>query len=299
MPMPEWTIGSLLSWAAGYLQKNDIDSPRTTADLLLAHSLGIRRLDLYLRYDQPLHTDELARFKQLIRRRLSREPVAYITGTKEFWSLELEVTPDVLIPRPETECLVEAVLEEAGRLPAGHEPAILDLGTGSGAIVLALAKSLPRGRFVATDASIPAIRVARRNAGRHGLEHRIQFVATDWLAAFHPGRARFDVIVSNPPYIDRKDLGTLAPEVREFEPVRALDGNEGGLECLERILAEAPAFLNPGGLLVMEIGYDQRSRLEQSIRSIGAYEEAFFRKDYAGHDRVVGVKRMRSAGRRQ
>ncbi len=287
MPSHEWTISGLLRWATGYFEEKGIDSPRTTAEVLLAHGLKLERIDLYLRHDQPLNADELAAFKVLVKRRLSREPVAYITGRKEFWSLDLAVSPSVLIPRPETECLVEAVLDSASRMGAGGPLRILDLGTGSGAIALALASQRPSDWIVASDRSPAALEVARENASAHGLDHRIRFVAADWLTGFSTRRSRFDIIVSNPPYIDTRVLDGLEPEIRRHEPRLALDGDAGGLRHLRRILDEAPGHLVPGGRLFLEMGFDQRQPLAAAIEGVGRYRDVEFIKDYSDTYRVV------------
>lgn len=292
MQSHDWTIASLLGWTTTYFQQHEIDSPRATAEILLAHGLGLRRIDLYLRYDQPLNPDELARFKTLVRRRMAREPVAYITGVKEFWSLELRVTPDVLIPRPETECLVEAALAQARAMPPSRPLRILDLCTGSGAIIIALATQRPDDCLIASDVSPEAIAVARENTRRHGLDDRIHLVAADWLSAFGFQKQPFDLIVSNPPYIDAEAFKTLQPEVRDHEPRRALDGRHGGLMCLERILNDAHRFLKADGYLLLEIGHDQRARLETMIRSSGRYDDPVFSRDYGGFDRVVQMRRI-------
>lgn len=290
MPSRDWTIGGLLAWAADYFQQRGIDSPRTTADLLLAHALGVARIDLYLRHDQPLNADELAQFKGLIRRRLAREPVAYITGVKEFWSLELTVTPDVLIPRPETECLVEAALAAAAAMDCEQPLRILDLGTGSGAIAIALAKQLPGSRVVASEISPGAVAVARENVKRHNLKNQVRILTADWLSPFDASRRPFDLIVSNPPYISSNAFEDLQPEVRDYEPRRALDGRLGGLECLERIVSDAYRYLTAGGYLLLEMGHDQRERLHRMVRQTARYADIVFFKDYSGHDRVARMR---------
>ena len=283
----QWTIIKLLRWAAPYLESREIDSPRATGEILLAHALQCERIDLYLNYDQPLNDDELQTFKALIQRRIRREPVAYILGLKEFWSLDFEVTRDVLIPRPETECLVEAALAMLSGTTLSQSWRILDLGTGSGAVIIALASEQPRHRYYALELSIQAVRVAQRNARRHNLGEMIHFFAADWLSALNPETSAFDMIFSNPPYIPSSVLKGLQPEIRDYEPLTALDGNDDGLECYSRILSSAHRFLKPGGVILLEIGHDQRDDVRRIAVDCGPYNNFGSRKDYAGHDRIV------------
>lgn len=286
-----WTILKLLSWTSEYFASRHIEYPRADAEILLAHSLGLRRIDLYIQHDKPLTREELTRFRELVRRRARREPVAYITGEKEFWSLALKVTPAVLIPRPETECLVEAALAFLSKEEATRSGRILDLGTGSGAIVLALAAERPHGALFAVERSPSALAIARENAERHGVAHRIRFLSGDWFEPVGIGTAPFDLIVSNPPYIRREDLRNLQPEIRLFEPTSALDGGPEGIDSLAHIILTAPRYLGPSGCLLLEIGYDQKSQLEAVAQRAGCYEEMTFIKDYSGHDRVLKLRK--------
>jgi release factor glutamine methyltransferase len=293
----EWTIIKLLEWTTAYFTSNKIDSPRSAAEILLAHVLNIQRIDLYLRYDQPLNTDELAHFKELIRRRVNREPVAYILGRREFWSMDLLVSRDVLIPRPETECLVEQALAVLTAPDAANCPIILELGTGSGAIILALLRQIAPCHGIASDISFRALRVARSNAYRHGLEGKVQFVCADWTQPFKCHFKLFDLIISNPPYIQTGQIRSLQPEIHGYEPVRALDGGDDGLRCLQNILAQAHRLLSPGGTLMMEIGHDQRNALKRVIQTYPPYEAPVFYRDYSGFDRVVSVRKRNGPGR--
>ena len=293
-PDNKWTIIDALNWTSGYFASNQIESPRIAAEILLSHALNIRRLDLYLRHDQPLSKEELAIFKKLIKRRITREPVAYITGEREFWSLNFVVTPDTLIPRPETECLVEAVLTCLDEIPSHiqseHPCRVLDIGTGSGAIILALAAERKGPLYFANDRHMAAITVAKENAEKNGLLGQVLFFAGDWVSAVK-NRPLFDVIVSNPPYIPSGIIETLEPEVALFEPKTALDGGKTGLDCLGRIVATAGRCLKPGGHLVMETGYDQRAAMEEMLSTMDEYGDAVFIKDYAGNQRVVRLKK--------
>jgi len=292
---PEWTITKLLEWTTSYFKSHDIDSPRTAAEILLAHILKLRRIDLYLRYDQPLSSAELTQFKALIKRRVKREPVAYIVGVKEFWSLDFTVTGDVLIPRPETECLVEAALSllpESSKHGSEFESQrILELGTGTGAIVLALASRRRQPLFFASDRSIKALALARENAGRHGLERDVCFFCGDWLAPLSNTKYRFDMIISNPPYIQTQAVRRLQPEIFEYEPIAALDGGKDGLNCLRLIIEGAYLFLNAHGNLLLEIGHDQKTEVAKIIAECGHYENVLFKKDYSGYDRVVQMQK--------
>ncbi len=279
-----WTILRTLQWTTGYFAEHGIDSARADAEILLAATLGCQRIDLYLRHDQPLNADELSEFRAQIRRRGRREPVAYITGSKEFWSLDFKVTPDVLIPRPETEGLVEAAL----RLFPDDEPLrVLDLGVGSGIITIALAHERRRWRFWATDLSEKAIAVARSNAGTHHVEDRIRWGVGRWFGGVEAAAEPFELIVSNPPYIAREALSALEPEVCRFEPRIALEGGPDGLESIAHILEKAPPYLRPGGWLLMEIGYDQGAAVKRLAGPSPAFDEVFVEKDFAGLDRVA------------
>ncbi len=287
----DWTILKLLEWTTSYFTSRAVENPRAAAEILLAHVLKLQRVDLYLRYDQPLVRTELERFKELIRRRVLREPVAYITGCREFWSLKLAVSRDVLIPRPETECLVEQTLAELSTADAADRPYILEPGTGSGAIVLALASSLPHSVCFASDVSERSLKVALENARRHVLDERIQFFCGDWTRPLRLGRASFDVIVSNPPYIPTGQIATLEPEIHLYEPLRALDGGLDGLVSARRLITEAHRFLRPGGRLLLEIGHDQQAGIRQIVASSGQYDNLVFTRDYAGYDRVAKMRK--------
>jgi release factor glutamine methyltransferase len=284
----EWTVLKALQWAAPFLKEHGIDSPRATAELLLAHALNTERVQLYMHHDQPLEKAELSVFKQLLLRRLRREPAAYILGRKGFWTLELKVTPEVLIPRPETECLVEAALAVIKKLPAGRGR-VLDLGTGSGAIILALAAEAPEHCYFASDISAAAAAVARGNAGEAGISGRVNFWAADWFSALKPRRAIFDLIVSNPPYVASAAIDRLAPEIERHEPRLALDGDADGLRSYRAIIGEAYRYLARGGRLLLEIGSEQRPAVQQIAEQAGAYDGFSCFRDYSGHERVVSM----------
>jgi release factor glutamine methyltransferase len=281
----EWTVMKTLRWTAAYFQTHGIEQSRTDAEVLLAHALSITRIEIYTNHDKPLHAEELKTFKSFIQRRITHEPVAYITGKKEFWSLELTVTPDVLVPRPETECLVEAVLDVMVDREAGNN--ILDMGTGSGAIVCALASERPRNRYYAVDRSESALLVARRNATRYGLERAIAFSRGNWFEGVEGMQRQFDIIVSNPPYIPQHQIKKLPPEIARYEPLCAIDGGADGLDAFRSILHAAPDYLAPDGKIFLEIGFDQRPAVSAIIEEVGCYRDFVCRKDYAAKDRVV------------
>ncbi len=288
---PEWTIIKLIGWTTSYFKSHDIESPRITAEILLAHVLNFDRIDLYLRYDQPLNDKELGLFKMLIKRRINREPVAYIVGTKEFWSMDLAVTPEVLIPRPETECLVEAALDFLPDNSVMKPKRVLELGTGSGAVILALASTRPNHLFFASDRSLNAVKLARKNARHHGLDTRVNFFCADWFSPLHASTLPFDVIISNPPYIPTKVIAQLQPEISRYEPTAAIDGQEDGLDCLRLIISNAHRYLKKKGRLLLEMGHDQRTPIQKIIESCAVYEDIIFTKDYGGYDRIVQMQK--------
>ncbi len=257
---------------------------RLDAELLLAHALGVSRARLYAWPEEEPDTVQRATFERLVEAREQGEPIAYLTGRREFWSLELRVTPHVLIPRHETELLVELALE---RIPRDRAFRIADLGTGSGAIALALARERPLARVTATDASATALDVARGNAERLGVGN-VGFAAGDWYAAL--GDARFDLIVSNPPYVAADDAHLAQGDLR-FEPASALASGADGLDAIRHIVAGAPAHLVDGGALLLEHGFDQSVRVRALLDAAGFVDVRSVR-DAAGHERVtLGAKR--------
>ena len=273
------TIGELINLSADYLNGKGCSSARLDAELLLGHILGFDRLDLYLNFDKPLNDKEVQAYRQLIGRRGQRIPVAYLTGEREFYSLPIKVNQNVLIPRPETEFVVDKVLElvEPDQLTK-----VLDLGTGSGAIALALACQGPYFKITAVDISPDALRVAEANAKRLEVDDQVDFLQSDLFGAVS---GKYSVICSNPPYIKREELQQLSPEVGS-EPALALDGGPDGLEFYRQILNQAASFLEQPGFIVLEIGWNQGA----DVRAIG--EQAGFAwletaKDYGGQDRVV------------
>ena len=225
----------------------------------------------------------------MLERRAAREPLAYITGNKEFWSLDFIVTPAVLIPRPETELLVDLALDCARELPSRQRIKILDIGTGSGAIAVSLAKHLPESEVWAVDISAASLRVAEANAKRHNVAERIRFLQGDLLDALDQVGATFDLILSNPPYVRSAELAGLAPEIRDWEPRTALDGGVDGLDYSRRLIGAAPSHFNEGGRMLLEIGSDAAQAVVDLFARAGCYEPARVHRDYAGRDRAVAA----------
>ncbi|HEX4149931.1 MAG TPA: peptide chain release factor N(5)-glutamine methyltransferase, partial [Pirellulales bacterium] len=248
-----WTIGRLLKWTADFLAARNADSPRLDAEVLLAHALGCRRIELYTRFDEVPPEPQRAAFRELVKQRSSGMPVAYLVGHREFYSLPFRVTPDVLIPRPETELLLVRLLDLAkGRqLVEGESLQIADVGCGSGILAVCAARSLAGARITAIDISGKALAVARDNAAALGAE-RIEFVESDLFAAV-PAQERYDFIVSNPPYLGTAELAAAMVDVRKFEPRVALEAGPSGTEIIERLVVQAAERLLPGGWLLVEI----------------------------------------------
>lgn len=274
-----WTVLRLLQWTADYFRQKGIEGGRRDAELLLCDLLSLDRVGLYLNFDRPLQAAELAEFRARVARRGRREPLQYILGRVEFWSLPLRVTPAVLIPRPDTEVLVEEALKRAGAAAA-----ILDVGTGSGAIAVALAHELPAATVTAIDLSAEALAVAGENARTNGVEGRLRLLQAD-LASLPSGP--YDLIVANPPYIPERELDGLMPEVRDFEPRLALAGGVDGLDCYRRLLPVAAQQLRPGGWLLVEVGAGQSPAVRDLFAAAG-FSELFVAPDLSGIERVVG-----------
>jgi release factor glutamine methyltransferase len=287
-----WQIKDLLKVATDYLKNKGIENPRLNAEVLLSHQLNVERVNLYLNFDQPLTEKELSCYRSLIKRRLVHEPLQYITGTQEFWSLDFAVDRRVLIPRPETEIVVEQAIILAKTFnPTEHQCLkILDLGTGCGAIAIVLAKEIPGALVWATDISEKALGLARGNALKHGVSDRLNFRQGDlWEPLWEQG-LRFDIIVSNPPYVALEEYNRLPPEVRDYEPRQALDGREDGMYYLEKIIKGAHDFLNPGGWIVLEMAPGQTQKSLAIIDQTGEYDLEARIKDYSRCYRVVTAR---------
>ena len=285
-----WTILKILRWTTDYFREKGVSDPRASAEVLLAHTLGLSRLDLYLRYDQPLTTEELSRFKALMVRRRQGEPVAYLTGHREFWSLDFLVTPGVLIPRPETEILVSAAIEAAKDQRQTISSWGVEIGVGSGAVVVALAQELPQLNWLALDLSAAALAVARDNARRHGVVERLHLVRGDLVSGLKPG-ARFALMVANLPYVPRAEWEQLPKDIKDYEPPQALLGGEDGLDLIRVLTRQAHLYVQPGGCLALEVGAGQAELVLELLRQTGAYERLETVTDYQGIQRVVRARR--------
>jgi len=245
-------IMPLLKKAQGYLRQKGIENPRLTAEVLLAHCLGLKRIDLYLNYDRPLNERELSRYRELLVRRARHYPLQYLTGEVEFYSSRFFVAEGVFIPRPETEVLVERV-----KAIIKGKVVVADIGTGCGVIAISLAKDLPQARFYASDISAEALKLTQANAAENGVEGKIKLLLGDLLAPFQGMEGEVDAVVSNPPYVPQDELESLPDEVRLYEPKAAMDGGKGGREVQKRLIAEAWPYLKKGGILALEVGDSQ------------------------------------------
>jgi release factor glutamine methyltransferase len=292
------SVREVLRQGIARLRKADVPSFTLAAELLLLHVTGRDRTWIYAHPEEILPPAELAGFFALVDRRCQGEPTQHLTGKQEFWGLEFQVTPDVLIPRPETEHVVEVALDRlavrelrAGRSPklSGEDATIVDIGTGSGCIAVALAEELPSAIIYASDISTAALEVARRNAERLGFAARIRFLQSHLFDAFLP--LKFDLIVSNLPYIGRREADSLPREVRHHEPELALYGGEEGYELFGPLVAQAQTFLKPGGLLVLELGHDSLSAV-QPLLETRAWANTAVTNDLAGIPRVLSVERL-------
>jgi release factor glutamine methyltransferase len=276
-----WTLRKLLTWTTQHFEKKGVDAPRLTTEVLLAHMLKTTRVRLYVDLDRPMEKDELTAFRALIERRLAGEPTQYLTGVREFYNRPFKVDPRVLIPRPETELLVEAALH---KLPKDGPGMALDVCTGSGCIAISLAAERPQATVLATDLSPDACALARENAQALGVAERVTVLQGNLYAPLPPD-ARFDVVVSNPPYIASREIPTLSAEVRR-EPHMALDGGPDGLVLIRKVIEGARRVLKPGGLLAMEIGETQGGAVKELLQAAG-YEDARVEKDLERRDRLA------------
>lgn len=312
-----WTIGRLLNWTTDFLKEKGAESPRLDAEVLLAHVRNCKRIELYTAFEEPASEELRTKFREIVKQRAAGKPVAYLVGHREFFSLKFAVTPDVLIPRPETELLIvravdlnkprvndppEATDADAESetpppkpTPAPPKPiAIADVGTGSGIIAVTLAKHLPNATVTAVDVSPAALAVAKSNAEKNGVAERVDFIESDLFAAV-PADRQFDLIASNPPYITTEELAELAVDVRRYEPSLALDGGPLGTTVIERLIPQAAERLRPGGWLLMEISPSIVERVEQLLAADPRLQLAPTQKDLAGLARVVQARRKEAS----
>lgn len=290
-PDPDaWTIGRLLNWTTDFFAERGLESARLEAEVLLAHCRGCQRILLYTAFDEPASDQLREKFRDLVRQRASGKPVAYLVGKREFYSLDFEVTPDVLIPRPETELLVLTLLDTVKEQGWVDKPlAVADVGTGSGIIAVCTAKNLPRARVTAIDISPPALAVAQRNADRYKVAERIEFVESDLFEAL-PDTVTFDFIAANPPYITSAEMAELDRSVREFEPHMALDGGQQGVDVVERLVEASAKRLQPGGMLLLEISPMIAERVEKLVEA-SPLELQQTLKDTNDHARIIQATR--------
>ncbi len=289
----EWTVRRLLEWTTGFFTRKTVDSPRLSAELLLSHVLSVPRVKLYTDYERPLSDKDLAAYRALVQRASEQEPIAYLTGKAHFFNLEFEVTRDVLIPRPDTETLVENVIQLKRHQPGMEAPRVLDLCTGSGCVAAAIAHNLKAAVVLATDISPAAVEVAKRNLQKLGLAERVSVEQGD---LFEPLARLVDVqpfhlIVSNPPYIPSGQIPTLDRSVKDYEPLQALDGGPDGLTIHRRILEQAPDRLLPGGRVYLEIAFDQGKLAKEVAQSFEVFDDVRILKDHAGNDRVLTLRK--------
>lgn len=285
-----WTVGKIIDWTTAHLRKHGSESPRLEAEILLAHARQCPRIQLYVQYNEPLTESQRAAMRDLVRRRAQAEPVAYLVGHREFFGLDFRVSPDVLIPRPETETLVLELIAAAKQVP---NPQILDLGTGSGCIAIAAAVNLPAARVTAIDLSPQALAIARENAARHGVAERITFLEGDLFAPL-AGDARFDVVASNPPYVADAEMETLPADVRLHEPPGALKAGKEGLDVITRLVRKAATHLAATGTLLIEIDPAQSGAVRTLFVETGAFESPRTIKDPSGNERVIVATRTKS-----
>jgi len=276
----------LVQWTQSYFTRKGVDSPRLSAEVLLAHVLEYERVKLYTNFDEVVGGNCLASFRELVAARGKGVPVKYLTGHAEFMSLDFLVTPDVLIPRPETELLVEKALDLASSI---SQPKIADIGTGCGNIAISVAINLPTARIWATDVSEQALEVAAKNAELALAADRVEFLCGDLYGPLQSLREvdRFDVICSNPPYVSESQWSALSPEIRDHEPGIALKAGPDGLKYLVPLIDGAPRLLNPGGCLLLEIGENQASAVTEAANRAGAFSAVDVLKDYSGNDRLL------------
>jgi release factor glutamine methyltransferase len=273
------TVLEIIKRTTDFLEKRGVESARLDAELLIGHALALKRMQLYLQFERPLSEVELEKIRPLVKRRGNREPVQYILGETEFGGLKLKVDRRALIPRPETEYLLELIAHRLREAPAS----VLDLGTGSGAIALALAKTYPDATVTAVEKSREALALARENAIATGLEQRVRFLESDWFTVVGANES-FSLIVANPPYLSDRETTEAPQEVREFEPMTALSSGVDGTADLSRIVSQARAHLNPGGMLACETGIAQRDFLVEAATKAG-YAQTEFLQDLSGRER--------------
>jgi release factor glutamine methyltransferase len=285
--MQDWTIKRLLGWVTDFFTQKAVDSPRLSAELLISHVLGLNRIELYTNFDRPLSKPQLDRLHQLVKQAVQNEPVAYLIGRCEFYSLEFKVTRDCLIPRPETELLVERAIEFLRHRPG--KQLVCDLCTGSGCIAVAIAKNVTDTELYATDISDAALQIAIQNAQKQNVAERIKFLQGDLFEPLIPqmDKCRFDLVVCNPPYVTGSEYETLERNIKDYEPADALLGGADGLEMYRKICERAEQFLKPDSALMFEIGYAQGKSVTALLEQTKLFTDAVVEKDLQNNDRII------------
>lgn len=293
--MTQWTTQKLLTWITDYLTTSGVDAPRLSAELLLSHVLQLQRIDLYTQFDKVVAPDHLTRLRELVKRAARHEPVAYLVGRTEFYSLPLEVDGHCLIPRPETELLVQKAIELL-RTRSGTQY-VCDLCTGCGCIAVAIAKNVPTAKVTATDISDAALAVAARNVERHQLTDRVELLCGNLFEPLvpHLDVTQWDLIVCNPPYVSAAEYETLDKNVRDYEPQLALLAGADGLDVYRRIATDVDRYLRPGGTLLLEIGYAQGRAVREMLEATNLFAEIAVEKDAGNNDRIVTARRTAGA----
>ncbi|MFH1614676.1 MAG: peptide chain release factor N(5)-glutamine methyltransferase [Planctomycetota bacterium] len=290
--MADWTIQKLLNWITQYFKEKGIDPARLSAEMVLAHTLNMQRIDLYTCFDKPVSRSDRDRLREFVKRAAENEPVQYIIGKTEFYSMEFHVSPDCLIPRCETELLVERAIEFL-RKRVGQQY-VLDLCTGCGCVAIAIAKNHPDAKIIATDISDPALEIAAKNVDRYSLGGRVELLCGD---LFDPiitqlDTAKFDLIVSNPPYISETEFQRLDRNVKDYEPSIALRAGYDGLDIYRRIIEKAADFLKPDAVMMLEIGYAQGLKIRQLLEQTHSFEQIRIEKDYSNNDRITIARKQ-------
>lgn len=288
-----WTLGRILDWTTNHFTQRQIDSPRLSAEMLLAHALNTPRIKLYTELQRAMIEEELVAIRTLVKRAGDHEPIQYLTGRAHFYGLEIDVSPDVLIPRPETETLVDAVIDHV-KIKNLTAPRVLELCTGSGCVSAAIAKQVAKAEIVATDVSLPALDVARKNFARLGLSSRIGTFAGDLFDALDGlvDRRAFDLLLANPPYIRSEEVLKLDRNIRDHEPKLALDGGVDGLDVHRRILKSAHEWLASGARVLLEIAFDQEEKVLWIARQFDQYDNAIVLRDLGKRPRVLSLRRI-------
>ncbi len=292
--METWTIQKLLNWVTQYLAEKSVDSPRLSAELLLSHVLGLKRIELYTQYNKPVPEQQLSRLRELVKRAGGHEPIAYLVGKTEFYSMEINVTPDCMIPRPETELLVQRAVEFLRTRSSIQF--VCDLCTGSGCIAAAIAKNYPSARIIATDICDAALAVAAINVEKHRLQDKITLLSGDLFDPIIPQLdvGKFDLIVCNPPYVSSSEYEKLDKNVKDYEPLLALLAGDDGMDIYRRIIEKVDRFLKSDAALILEIGYAQGSAIQEMLEQTGIFTEIKIEKDFHNNDRVVSAKKISS-----